>query len=68
VGTVFGTYEDAWRPIAGGSVGIWKDLTAQTIYDGKRLHGLFNYTYGRHVFSVVLVGWKDPGVSYSISF
>ena len=68
VGAVYGTYEDAWRPIGGGSVGMWKDLSAQAIYDGRSLHGLFNYPYGRHVFSLVLVGWKDPGISYSISF
>lgn len=68
VGTAYGTYEDEWRPIAGGTVDVWKGFSAQTIYDGMSLHGLINYAYQRHVFSLVLVGWKDPGISYSISF
>ena len=68
VGAVYGTYEDEWRPIAGGTIDLTHGFSAQSIYDGVRLHGLINYSYKRHVFSLVLVGWKDPGMSYSISF
>jgi hypothetical protein len=43
-------------------------FSSQLLFDGVRAHGLFNYSYKRQVFSLVLVGWQDPGMSYSISF
>jgi hypothetical protein len=68
IGAVYGTYEDRWRPLAGASVDLARGFSSQFIFDGVHAHGLLNYSYKRHVFSLVLVRWKDPGISYSISF
>lgn len=68
VGAAYGTYEDEWRPIAGGTVELTHGFSSQLLFDGVKVHGLLNYQFRRHVFSFVLVGFKDPGASYSIKF
>ena len=54
--------------VAGGNVDLGKGFGSQLMFDGVHGHVLLNYTYGRHVFSFLLVRFRDPGVSYSISF
>ena len=65
---VYGTYEDRWRAIAGGTVDLTHGFSSQILFDGVHGHGLLNYGYKRHVFSLIFVRFKDPGVSYSIAF
>jgi hypothetical protein len=67
-GVAFGTYDDEWVPIAGGELRLPKGFSLNGIFDGHHGHGLLNYSRGRHVISLVMVRWKHPGLSYSISF
>jgi hypothetical protein len=67
-GVSFGTFEDRWRPIAGLKVSFTERLDSTVLFDGVRVHPTLNYSVGRHVFGIILVGGKDPGASYSISF
>ena len=67
-GLAYGTYEDKLRPIGGLNIGFTEQFTALVTFDGVHVHPLLNYSYGRHVFSFILVRSKDPGASYSISF
>ena len=67
-GAVFGTYEHRFRPIGGVNIGFTEQLTSLVIFDGVHVHPLLNYSYGRHVFSFILVQGRHPGGSYSIAF
>lgn len=68
LGAAYGTFEDRWRPVAGLNVYLTRDLSAVATYNGVDAHLLVNYAFKRHVISLVMVRWRDPGVSYSISF
>jgi hypothetical protein len=67
-GVAYGTYEDRLRPIGGLNVSFTEQLGALVIFDGVHVHPTLNFSYHRHVLSLVLVRGKDPGVSYSLSF
>lgn len=68
VGTAYGTYEDRFRPVSGINVGFTENLTALTTFDGVHGHQLVTYSLRRHSFSFLLVRFKEPGISYSITF
>jgi hypothetical protein len=68
VGAAYGTYEDRWRAVAGGTVDLTHGFSSQILFDGLHGHGLLNYAHKRHVFSLVFVRFKDPGLSYSLAF
>lgn len=67
-GVMYGTYQDRFRPIGGVNVGITERFTLLTTYDGVHGHQMVNYSYGRNVFSYLLVRFRRPGVSWSITF
>jgi len=54
--------------IGGLSIGFHEKLTGQAIFDGVHVHGLLSFSQKRHVFSLIMVRGRDPGVSYSIVF
>jgi hypothetical protein len=68
VGLAYGTFEDRLRPIAGSNLELPHRFSAQVLFDGVHVHPIVSYSPGRHVFSLVLVRGKDPGISYSLSF
>lgn len=68
LGAAYGTYEHRWRPVGGLNVYFTRDFSALATYNGVDSHLLLNYSFKRHVVSLVMVRWRDPGVSYSISF
>src|SRR5688500_9947664 len=68
VGAVWGSYEDKFRPIAGGTINFSHGFSSSIIFDGVKVHPMLNYAYQRHVFSFILAQGKNPGFSYSISF
>ena len=68
IGAAYGTYEDRLRPIGGLNIGFTEQLTALAIFDGVHVHPVVSYARERHVFSLLLVRGRHPGVSYSISF
>ena len=67
-GVAYGTYQDRARAIGGLSIGFNEKLTGQAIFDGVHVHGLLSFSQKRHVFSLIMVRGRDPGVSYSIVF
>lgn len=67
-GVMYGTYQDRFRPVGGVNVGFTEKFTTLTTYDGVHGHQLLNYAHGRHVFSLLLVRFRRPGISYSITF
>jgi len=68
VGVMYGTYEDRFRPVGGLSVYFTENFSTLTTFDGVHGHQLVNYTWKRHVISLVLVRFRSPGFSYSIAF
>ncbi len=68
VGAAYGTYEDRLRPVGGVNVFLNRNFSAMITYNGVHVHPLFNFTYKRHVLSLVMVKGRDPGLSYSIVF
>jgi hypothetical protein len=66
-GLAYGTYEGRLRPIGGLNIGFTEQFTGLVIFDGVHVHPMLNYSYGRHVFSFMLVRGRNPGASYSIS-
>jgi hypothetical protein len=67
-GLAYGTKVDGLRPIGGLNINFTQNFTSTVIFDGVHVHPLLNFNYGRHVFSLLMVKGRDPGVSYSISF
>ncbi|MBM3834438.1 MAG: hypothetical protein FJ403_14445 [Verrucomicrobia bacterium] len=67
-GVSYGTFEDRFRPIAGANLELPHRFSAQVLFDGVHVHPILSYSQSRHVFSLILVRGKDPGLSYSISF
>jgi hypothetical protein len=67
-GVAYGTYEDRLRAIGGLNLYFTEEMSGMVIFDGVHVHPTLNFSHGRHVFSVVFVRARDPGVSYSISF
>jgi hypothetical protein len=67
-GVSYGTYDGRVRPIGGLNVYFSDRWSGLAIFDGVHVHATVNFAYKRHVFSLVMVRAKDPGVSYSISF
>jgi len=67
-GVAYGTFEARFRPIGGLNVGFSESLSALVIFDGVHLHPLLSLSHKRHVFSLLLVRGRHPGVSYSVSF
>jgi hypothetical protein len=68
IGAAYGTFEDRLRWIGGVNVGFTEQLSSMLIYDGIRLHPTFSIARGRHHLTILLIGKKDPGVSYSVVF
>jgi hypothetical protein len=68
VGVAYGTYEDRARVIAGLNINVSENWSTTAVFDGVRVHGLLNYTRGRHQFGVIMERGRNPGASYSISF
>lgn len=68
IGAAYGTYEHRWLPVGGLNVFFTRNFSVLATYNGVNSHGLLNYTFNRHAFSLVMVRWHQPGMSYSISF
>lgn len=68
VGVTYGTFDDRARVMGGANVYFNDWLTSTTIFDGVKVHQLFNVSAGRHQFGFLLVEGKKPGASYSVSF
>jgi hypothetical protein len=68
VGLAYGTYEDRLRPVGGLNIYFPKNFSAVITYNGVDVHPILNFTYKRHVLSLVMVRGREPGMSYSISF
>ena len=68
VGGSYGTSDDKFHVIGGGNIQFTRNLSSLIIYDGKNLHPTASFTWGRHVFTFLLVDLEHPGVSYSVSF
>ena len=68
VGAAYGTYEDRWRAIGGVNIGFTEQFTSLIIFDGVHVHPVVSYAHERHVFSLLLVKGRQPGVSYSVTF
>lgn len=68
VGVVYGTHEHRWRPIGGLHVSFSTKLDSLVIFDGVHVHPTLNLSHKRHVFSLLMVRGRDPGVSYTVSF
>ena len=67
-GMAYGTYQDRLRFIGGLNVGFTENLNAMLIFDGVNVHPLINFSFGRHVFTFLLMRGRQPGLSYSVSF
>lgn len=68
VGLAYGTYEDRLRIVGGLNIYFPKNFSAVITFDGVNVHPIVNFTHKRHVFSLIMVKGRDPGMSYSISF
>lgn len=68
VGVAYGTYEDRARIIGGLNITLSDRWSSTILFDGVRVHPLFNYTFGRHQFGMILERGRNPGASYSVSF
>jgi hypothetical protein len=68
VGTAYSTYQDRFLFIGGLNVNFTRQISTLTMFDGVHVHPTVNWTWRRHVFSLVLVRGREPGVSYSVSF
>jgi hypothetical protein len=67
-GLAYGTYEDRLRPVGGLNIYFHEKFSAFITYNGVHVHPILNFTYKRHVLSLVMVRGRDPGMSYSVSF
>ncbi len=67
-GIAYSTYEDRLLGVGGLNVFFTERLSSLVIFDGVRVHPLLNYSRGRHAFSFILAGGRDPGLSYSVAF
>ena len=68
VGLAYGTHEDRLRLIGGLNLNLNQRLSATILFDGVRVQPLINYSYGRHVFSLIMERGRHPGLSYSVAF
>ena len=68
VGVTYGTFDDRARVMGGANVTLTRWLSSTTIFDGVKVHQLFNFSVDRHQIGFLLVEGKKPGVSYSVSF
>lgn len=68
VGLAYGTYEERLRVVGGLNIYFPKNFSAFITYNGVNVHPIVNFTHKRHVFSLIMVRGRDPGMSYSISF
>jgi hypothetical protein len=68
VGVAYGTFDGRVRAIGGLNVYFSERWSGLVMFDGVHVHPTVNFSYKRHVFSLVMVRARDPGVSYSISF
>ncbi len=68
VGAAYGTYEKRLRPVGGVNINFNEKFSALITYNGVHVHPIFNFSYKQHVFSLIMVRGRDPGVSYSVSF
>jgi len=67
-GAAYGTYEKRLRPVGGININFNESFSALITYNGVHVHPIFNYSHKRHVFSLIMVRGRDPGMSYSVSF
>jgi hypothetical protein len=68
VGLAYGTYEDKARPIAGVNIAFTRRLSSLLIFDGVHVHPTLSYFHGRHGLSLLLVRFRDIGLSYNVRF
>ena len=68
VGLAYGTYEDRLRPVGGLNIYFPRNFSAVITYNGVDVHPIVNFTYKRHVFSLIMVRGREPGMSYSLAF
>lgn len=68
VGVAYGTYEDKARVIGGLFARFTPELSSLILFDGVHVHPTLTYSYEQHVFSLLMIRGKYPGLSYSISF
>jgi hypothetical protein len=68
VGVAYGTYEDKARMIGGLFTRLAPGLSSLILFDGVHVHPTFTYSYKQHIFSLLMIRGRDPGLSYSISF
>lgn len=68
VGVAYGTYEDKARMIGGLFSRFSSAFSSLILFDGVHVHPTFTYSYKQHVFSLLMIRGKHPGLSYSITF
>jgi hypothetical protein len=68
VGVAYGTFDDKTRAVGGVNINFPWRISSLLIFDGVHFHPTLNYTWDRHVFSLLLVRSRDIGFSYSIQF
>ena len=64
----YSTYQDRFLLIGGLNVNFARNISALTIFDGVHVHPTVSWSWRRHIFSLILVRGREPGLSYSISF
>jgi len=67
-GVAYGTYEDLARAIGGLNVDVGRGLSTLALFDGDHGHGLVTWSGERFGASLVLVRFKDIGVSLNLRF
>ena len=68
-GIVYGSYEKKFRFIGGLNIRFPYRLTSLIQFDGVKVHPSLTYTFNNtHGLTFLMVGGKDPGMTYTFSF
>ncbi|HBE82779.1 MAG TPA: hypothetical protein DDW24_08375 [Blastocatellia bacterium] len=68
-GIVYGSYEKKFRFIGGLNIRFPYRLTSLIQFDGVKAHPSLTYTFNdAHGLTFLMVGGKDPGMTYTFSF
>lgn len=67
-GVAYGTYENKLQTIGGLRARLPKNFSVGSIWDGKELHLTGEYSFRKHVITLLWVATEDLGVAYSIAF
>lgn len=70
LGASYETYDEELVPIGGLNIRLGGQLTAKSIFDGKKVHPILSWSVGRHDFGLLLAFGKldNPRVFYSVRF